>query len=54
MALFNNDSYQKSATDWLTVALKYDNHGGGRNTHPGSWDEVRMTGLLRTLSINWT
>ncbi len=28
MALFNADSV--IGIDWLTVTLKYDNHGGGR------------------------
>ncbi len=30
MALFNADSYQAVSIDWLTVTLKYDNHGGGQ------------------------
>ncbi len=39
---FNADS-QAVSIDWLTVTLKYDNHGGGRNVaHPRiMWDEVR-------------
>ncbi len=28
MALFNADSYQEVSIDWLTVTLKYDDHGG--------------------------
>ncbi len=24
------DSYQEVSIDWLTVTLKYDNHGGGQ------------------------
>ncbi len=26
---FYLDSYQEVSIDWLTVTLKYDNHGGG-------------------------
>ncbi len=36
MALFNADSYQEAAR-LLTVTLKYDGHGGGRNVaHPSA------------------
>ncbi len=33
---FNIDSYQEVSIDWLTVTLKYDNHGGGQSNvaHP--------------------
>lgn len=43
MALFNADSYQEVSIDWLTVTLKYDNHGGGQAMllTQGPWDEVR-------------
>ncbi len=43
MALFNADSYQEVVSiDWLTVTLKYDNHGGqAMLLTQGSWDEVR-------------
>ncbi len=39
-ALFNTDSYQEVSIDWLTVTLKYDNHGGGAGMllTQGSWD----------------
>ncbi len=40
--LFNADSYQEVSIDWLTVTIKYDNHGGGQAMlTQGSWDEVR-------------
>ncbi len=42
---FNADSYQEVSIDWLTVTLKYDNHGGGQamllSNSGRSWDEVR-------------
>ncbi len=40
---FNADSYQEVSIDWLTVTLKYDNHGGGQAMllTQGPWDEVR-------------
>ncbi len=42
--------------DWLTVTLKYDNHGGGQKQcyTQGSSGRRCAIGLLRTLSINWT
>ncbi len=54
MALFNADSYQK-CIDWLTVTLKYDNHGVGKQccSTQGSWDEVRDR-LIAYIGINWT
>ncbi len=51
---FFNDSYQEVSIDWLTVTLKYDNHGGGQVmllSPKGSWDEVKI-GLLRNIEIN--
>ncbi len=57
MALsFNADSYQEVSIDWLTVTLKYDNHGGGQAnvaSPKDHGDEVRDS-LLAILSINWT
>ncbi len=55
MALFNTDSYQEVSIDWLTVTLKYDNHGGGQAMLLSQDHGTRCAiGLLRTLSINWT
>ncbi len=50
---FNADSYQEVSIDWLTVTLKYDNHGGGQANvaHPRIMGRGAI-GLLRTLSIN--
>ncbi len=39
---FNIVVIKKSSIDWLTVTLKYDNHGGGRRVAlQGSWDGAR-------------
>ncbi len=52
---FNADSYQEVSIDWLTVTLKYDNHGGGKQCcSPKDHGTRCAIGLLRTLSINWT
>ncbi len=46
MALFNADSYQEVSIDWLTVTLKYDNHGGkGNVAHPRIMGRV-LIGLI--------
>ncbi len=50
MALLCTDSYQEVSISWLTVTLKYDNHGGGQAMllTQGSWDGCAI-GLLRTV-----
>ncbi len=51
-ALLITDGYQKSVSTWLTVTLKYDNHGGGQSNeiaHLGIIGRVRDR-LVRTLS----
>ncbi len=37
--------------DWLTVTLKYDNHGGGTMLYQGIMVEVQAR--LCCVSINW-
>ncbi len=55
MALFN-DSYQEVSIDWLTLTLKYDNHGGGQAMllTQGSWNEDCAIGLCAYGGITWT
>ncbi len=47
------NDYQVSI-DWLTVTLKYDNHGGGQAMCSPKDHGTRCDRLVRTLSINWT
>ncbi len=50
------DSYQKVSIDWLTVTLKYDNHGGGQSVFNSPKDHGTRCaiGLLHYIGINWT
>ncbi len=56
MALFNADIIKEVSIDWLTVTLKYDNDGGGKQCafSPKDHGTRCAIGLLRPLSINWT
>ncbi len=53
MALFNTDSYQEVGIDWLTVTLKYDNHGGGQAVARRIMGTRCAIGLLHYVS-RWT
>ncbi len=51
MALLMPIVTKEVSIDWLTVTLKYDNHGGGQSNaaHPRIIDEVRDRLMVKSI-----